>query len=249
MKVYIYKPHKERFQDDWLFAADTGFNALCAKVKYFEDVNSIPYEPDTIVVGYVEDTMKYMDMHNIKYPKPLNIPTELKSFKYRLGRNMTFSEAKQLPGETLFIKPVSKVKQFSSGVVKISSLSNLIDIPDDEIVYVGWPVEMLSEYRCFVYKGEVVGIKHYQGDFSLFPNFDHIIKMVYEYKSAPIAYTLDVAIQKHKTYNDGTVTSIVECNDFWSIAHYGLDPVIYAKMLRDRWFQMAKFRTFNENDN
>ena len=37
---------------------------------------------------------------------------------------------------------------------------------------------------------------------------------------------------------------LVECNDFWSICNYGLDPVIYAKMLRDRWFQLTKYRNF-----
>ena len=242
MKVYIYKPDKSGFQDDWLFAADMGFKQLGAKIIYFDDINSIPYAPDNIVVAYVEGTRDYFDLHKIKYPKPLNIPEELKKFRYRLGKNMTFGEAKILPNEKIFIKPVSKVKQFSSGIIKVSSLNSLIDISNEELVYIGEVVEMQSEYRCFVNKGEIVGIKHYQGDFSIFPNFDHILMMIEEYKSAPIAYSLDVALQTHKSYNEGIVTSVIECNDFWSIGNYGLDPLIYAKMLRDRWFELTKYR-------
>lgn len=243
MKVYIYKPKNQEFTSDDTFNAYLGFSRLGASIEFFDDFsNPIPYEPDTVVVGYVEDITKHLNENNISYPKPLNIPEELKSFRYRLGKNVPFSIAKGFTTK-IFIKPVNVVKQFSSGIVTNGQvLSQLVDLPDDEIVYVGLPVEMLSEYRCFVYEGKLVGIKHYQGDFTLFPNIVEVNKMIEAYKSAPIAYTLDVAIQKHSGKIGGIVTSIVECNDMWAVGSYGLDPIIYAKMLRDRWFQLTGYR-------
>lgn len=56
--------------------------------------------------------------------------------------------------------------------------------------------------------------------------------MVAAWKGFPIACTLDVGVTAEK----GTV--LVEANDFWAISSYGLDSVVYAEMLRDRYFEI-----------
>jgi hypothetical protein len=34
-------------------------------------------------------------------------------------------------------------------------------------------------------------------------------------------------------------TLLVEVNDAYSLGSYGLDPLVYAPMLADRWFEMT----------
>jgi len=242
MKVYIYK--NKEIETDWIFAACKGFRELQAEIIFFTNVNDIPYAPDNIVVADVEPTIEYMDKHNIKYPRPLNIPACLREDDY-LQRKVKTLTLKQVAAITtpVFIKPFEKVKQFSSGVIKHgSNIHYLIDQPDATAVFVSNIIDIVSEWRGFVYNKELVGLKHYSGQFDKFPDIAIIDKMIYRYKGfayCPIAYTIDVAVIS--TPNPQK-TVLIECNDFWSIGHYGLDPLTYAKMLRDRWFQMTEYR-------
>ena len=57
--------------------------------------------------------------------------------------------------------------------------------------------------------------------------------MIDEYAEAPAAYALDVGLTK-----DGK-TVIVEVNDGYSLGGYGLDPLLYAKLLSARWAQIV----------
>ncbi|WP_369811148.1 ATP-grasp domain-containing protein [Hymenobacter mellowenesis] len=34
-------------------------------------------------------------------------------------------------------------------------------------------------------------------------------------------------------------TLIVECNDFWALGTYGMDPVRYSQLLATRWKEMV----------
>ena len=242
MKVYIYKPKETEFSDDWLYAADKGFKGLGAKPIYFEDVTTIPYAPDTVVVGFIEDTRTYFNLHQIEYPKPLNIPEQLNR-EWALGRevtnNVSIEEIQKMKGP-LFIKPCDNVKEFAAGVIENPSKLTSLGIYGDANALVSETIDMESEYRCFIYNKELVGMKHYQGNFSKFPKMGVVNSMIKNYTDAPIAYSLDVAVCKNSIFD----TVLVECNDFWSICNYGLDPVIYAKMLRDRWFQLTKYRNF-----
>ena len=238
MKVYIYKPDSSGFQDDWLFAADMGFKQLGAEVNYFDNINNIPYAPDTVVVGYIEDTIKYFENNNIEYPKPLNIPDELNDalFLKRHAKVIKFKKAKTVT-TSIFIKPHNKLKSFDAGVVSSGSkLNYLLELDDEELVFCSSVIDMKSEYRCFIYNGDFMNLKHYQGNPFIFPNVEKIQNMIKAYKSAPICYTLDVAI------NNVDETLLVECNDFWSVGNYGLEPKLYAKMLRDRWFQLTGYK-------
>jgi len=274
MKVYIYKPDKSGFQDDWLFAADMGFKQLGAKIIYFDNIQSVPYAPDNVVVAYIEDTQYYIDK-NIGYIlMPMNIPSPLSrpSFTGRKIRDsIELRHVKDTVSvfnlEKIFIKPAEVTKQFPSGVIKISNLDILIPrssgiggaaeilglrpITDYTRVFISEPVEIFSEWRCFVHNNKLVGLQWYSGDFTEFPSNDKIINFIDRMRTwehCPIAYTLDVAIIRSNKFenNDSpesnSRTVIMECNDAWSIGNYGLDPLIYVKMLRDRWFELTNYR-------
>ena len=86
-----------------------------------------------------------------------------------------------------------------------------------------------SEWRVFVYNGKMVGLQNYGGDYTIFPNKAKIQKLIHYYKSAPMAYTLDVGVNDYETF-------VIEVHDFFSCGLYGFaDHNIYPYMLY-RWF-------------
>jgi len=106
----------------------------------------------------------------------------------------------------------------------------------DTKIFTSEPIEILSEYRCFVHKGELVGMKHYSGNYQLFPDMFDVKMMIEKYKNeAPVSYTLDIGIIYNQQKNK---TVLIEINDFWAIGGYGLDSKIYVKMLIDRFQQI-----------
>lgn len=135
---------------------------------------------------------------------PINVPTCLFKYANRDIFNGTEKDIKQLS----FVKSNDKIKGFvdiakeaPQGNYQISSIIS----------------DIVSEYRVFVYKGKIVGLKHYCGDFSVFPNINIINNIVKDYINQPIAYTLDVGID-----NLG-ITFIIEINQFFSCGLYGFD--------------------------
>ena len=65
------------------------------------------------------------------------------------------------------------------------------------------------------------------GDFTIFPNIDKINKMIF--KSAPVAYTLDVAIC------DGA-TVVIEVHDFFSCGLYGFSDLKILPYMFSQWY-------------
>lgn len=246
MKVYIQQSQGQ-FQDDWVFDAYLGFSKLGADLKYFDelDIDRIPClgGREMVVVTGVENTLEYFELNNIEAPKPFNIPEELMD-SYFIGRNreikiMTMGQFKASVDTPIFVKPHGRVKEFPSGVLTENASKDLIlfDVTDDTMVMASTVVNMESEYRCFVYNGKLVGVKHYQGDFRLFPDLKVVEEAIKHFKSAPVAYTVDVAVVQTPYNADETV--VIECQDLWAIGNYNFDCKLYAQMLRDRWFEIV----------
>lgn len=246
MKAYLEKCGQEWF-DDFVYTArqplaDRGFTIVS-----FDDFN-LPdlidcevFDKNDIVVGSVEATKAFWNATGIEVPNYIGFPKSLEQFYRRKIGRTTIGEikAKDLP---LFIKPLEDVKLFTGFVLeKFTTLQNIgmyySDINSDTAVYTSEVIDIVSEYRCFVHKNELVGIKHYSGDFGYFPNIYTINEMIQKYKhEAPVSYTLDVGIIE-KIPNNETV--LIEINDFWAIGGYGLDGKTYVRMLIDR-FQEIK---------
>lgn len=240
MKVYIQKVDGQ-FADDWVFAAYIGFRAKKThEIIFFEDIMEVPV--GNMVVAYIEDTKQYFQRCGIEVPLSLNIPDELQKYLHRKVSVMTFREFKEtpIPYGGIFIKPYNEFKTFPSGVIKNESSKNNLstvmfgDVADTDLCLVSEVVNMLTEYRVFINRGEIVGIKHYSGDFRLFPDFKVIEQAFDDYKSGPISFTIDFAV------DDKGQTILVEVQDAWSIGNYGLDGEVYSRFLMDRWLQIFK---------
>lgn len=267
MNIYIQKWNKE-FPQDIMFSAFMGFDYERlrdekVKINFFEDIETVPTRKDEyghqpLVIGFIEDTIRYFEkcgVSELKYTAS-SIPDALNSYRYLLrGTNvMTLGDFKykddRLP---IFVKPYTKLKKFASGLIKEKSSRKELfhkneagEILDDNMyVLTSDPIDILSEYRCFIKEGKLMGIRHYQGDFTIFPNINMIKEMVETYQpTAPVAYSLDVGvIDRNYGINAPLDTVLIECQDMWSIGPYGLDPLIYISMLKKRWFEIFKIET------
>jgi hypothetical protein len=78
----------------------------------------------------------------------------------------------------------------------------------------------------------MVGLQHYCGDFTLFPIVAAIENMIARYKSAPIAYTLDVGVSS-VPYKS---TFVIEVHDFFSCGLYGFMDATKLPFMFSRWF-------------
>jgi hypothetical protein len=94
-------------------------------------------------------------------------------------------------------------------------------------------VEFVSEYRGFVLDGEILGIRHYEGDFRVFPDVRVIDAAVATYSPSPSAYGIDFGIA-----SEGQ-TLFFETNEVYSLGCYGLTPILYSSLLERRWNELT----------
>ena len=195
----------------------------CKYLNWIHNTNDYQYSltDDDMKTGYtpigsVEFVQEYLKInHNIDI-LPINIPKEL--FNFCRGKIINGTE-KDIIGEK-FVKSNDKIKDFTE-------ITNKAPVGNYQISEL---IEIVSEWRCFVYNNKLVGLQNYSGDFTTFPDIEYINNVIEKYKSAPIAYTLDVAIK------DDMTTTIIEIHDFFSCGFYGFSDMKIIPYMFNRWF-------------
>ena len=232
-KVYIQSMNNFPIAD-WAVSAYMGFREKQSDIYFFEDIEEVPTSRYNIVVAFIEDTNKYLERLGIQPKIALNIPEELMKYAGRQIRFMTMGEFKQDSQIPVFVKPNRLSKEFVSGVLtKLDNKNFLLnDVADDTPVLVSEVVDFISEYRGYVIDGELKGLKHYNGDFRIFPDVKIIDNAIKDYTTQPAGYSIDFGVT-----SDGR-TLLIECNDGWSLGNYGLSDVTYSTLLSKRWIQM-----------
>jgi len=227
---------------DWAVSAYMGFRHKQANIVFFEDIEEVPVSPYNIVVGFIETTNKYFEKLGLPPKQALNIPGELHSLKYTgriVGKTTLHHLYRKYRNDyPLFIKPDGRAKEFVAGVVRDEKQAEIYfnHLPDDTKILTSEVVNFVSEYRTYIINGTIKGIKHYIGDYFIYPDPQRVKEMVATYKSAPAGYSLDVGI------TDKGETLLVECNDGWSLGNYGLDDTIYSNLLAARWRELMMER-------
>lgn len=94
-------------------------------------------------------------------------------------------------------------------------------------------VDFVSEYRCFVRRGEILDVRRYRGDWSKAQDREAIERAIAAYASAPAGYAADFGVTSDSR------TLLVEVNDGYSLGPHGLWPELYAQLLSARWAQMV----------
>lgn len=210
-------------------------------VKLMGDGKHIP-------IGSIEFVGEFIKkFYGKELPKPLNIPEKLGVpphlqihtkrncgiFEHSLER-LQYLWKDQMP---FFVKSNTQIKKFA---MVVYDEHDLYSIPPDESYFLSSYIEIISEWRTFVFHDKIVGLSHYDGDCLLIPDVVEIQKMVDTYKedeNRPVAYTLDVGVNKN--VNQGTF--IIEVHDFFSVGLYGFPQLdILLKMYQEGFKRLIK---------
>lgn len=215
--------------------------------------NDLELQKDFVVNAGVPMMLETFKRLGIETPKPLDIPEEIKHFCKREVRVTTLKELYNLCifGEKvlwkgsdeleredqkfpIFVKPADQGKLFAGQVISCKEELEMLQYVDEEN---GWEtnvfssdvVNIVSEFRCFVIKGEIYDCRKYKGEFNAVPDFDVIEKCVKEYTNSPVAYGIDFGV------TDKGETILIEANDAYSLGPYGFDAYNYTRMVILRW--------------
>ena len=182
-----------------------------------------PFHQHYVPVGSVEFVLSWMKCFGVSTPKPMNVPEEL-MIPSCVKRPILNGTHEDLNGNgKWFVKSNDKIKGISGFFNE-----NEYEFPEGNYQISDY-IPILSEWRVFVYQGKMVGLQNYSGDFTVFPTVSEINYMISKFKSAPVAYTLDVGKNAYDTF-------VIECHDFFSCGLYGFaEHKIYPYMLY-RWF-------------
>lgn len=229
-------PHPESINTA---TAEFGFNELGIETSSFQGFGDITSDvkcgPRALVNGFIGDVHNAMDKMGLPRPPSIDYPPELAGFYCRKIWSGTLDDIQDRglhPG--VFVKPQEQ-KLFTGFVWQGTRAHRLHLAPYDKTtpVYFSQPCEFVSEYRCFILDGEIVGLKHYKGDWSQAPNRRVVEEAVSQYHPYR-AYLIDFGVMA-----DGLGTAVVEVNDAFAFGCYGLNPVVYARMLEARWEELT----------
>lgn len=205
---------------------------LIEAVKYYNWFDQGRYEvcfqeprKSDIPVGSIEFVGDWLKQWGYQVPKPRNVPVELFPFA---GRKIFNGTAWDSPDGASFAKSNDKIKDIRRETLLAYELDK--PLPDGNYQFSSI-VDFISEWRGFVWRGELVGLQNYSGEFTLFPDVQGIRNMIAAYKFAPCAYTLDVGIK-----NTGE-TCVVEVHDFFSCGLYGFADLQLLPLMFAGWYK------------
>jgi len=231
-QVYLQVKKDNPYSFVALVAAE-GFRQLGYEIIPFEadKLDAVPWRRDIPVIGGVGTVKHALTALGIEWSHD-TYPEELKPY---LKRKVEIRQLGSLQNEELplFIKPKEDDKKFTGFVCKDKFDWHLGGLSSDLVIYASEPIDIFTEYRCYILDNKILNISRYAGRVDNFPNCDTIRGMIMSYTTAPIAYSLDVGVTREGD------TILVEVNEPLSLGNYGLAPVHAAKMIAARWFQLT----------
>lgn len=203
-----------------------------------EQLQDLPLSRSTLVHGWVRTVHDALRQIGATIPPPLDYPEELTSYLGRTVHQSTLGEVHkafiQDESKPVFIKPVIHKMFTGHTIERFRDLAETTYLDQDQPVWVSSIVNFVSEYRCFVHDGTLTGIQRYYGDNWVLPAKPWVTAMIQKYKSAPIAYSLDVGV------TDKGHTLLVEVNDYYSLGDYGHSRLSYTEACVARWEQILE---------
>ena len=189
---------------------------------------------DYCPVGSIE----FCNKHGIK-TMPRNIPPQLKD--YACG--LVLSSRDEMKDSICYwhVKSTAQIKHPKNGMY-----TNINDIPfeDGEFQAVEWLDDgFISEWRVFVFDGNIADMQNYAGDLWTLPDKDAVECMIYALEhskgaNVPPAYTLDVGV--HLDNLSCNKTSVIEVHDFYSCGTYNFNDHYRLPMMLWEWWNWHK---------
>ncbi len=240
-RVYIKRAGGE-IASEACYAAWRGFSHLGYPLDFFEpdDLarNYLRLDRLTLVVGGTVTVHMALRQIGVDVPLPLNVPQPLLCFAGRRIWETTIGtlrkETEATRPASVFVKPLVDTKSFTGCVIAGNADLRQLEHLDDQMrLQAADEVEFASEWRYFIHHANVVGAAHYKGEWSIVPDGAIVRQAALAYSSSPVAYSLDFGVT-----SEGR-TLLVEANDAFALGAHGIDAVVYARMLEDRWMEIT----------
>lgn len=245
-RVFAQKNKEGEWASIPTFVAAKAFNERGFEVipYRYEEIDSLVLNrEDDFVVGGVSCIRKILKDKFDICPPTLSLPhNDLLPF---CNRNFGISTMQEVSSKLvrenfqnkLFVKPLNDHKLFTGHVIsQFRDLFKTLHVAGNTEIVWSDVKDFVSEYRIFVINDKIEGMSHYCGDPLIFP------------RKETITYLVDVAYQTYGLEGfsvDVGVTSagetlLVELNDGFSLGVYGLNYMIYSRLVEERWKQLMK---------
>lgn len=237
MKVYIqcnkdFMPYNKN-----AYTAMDGFCQMGIETVLFQKKDELKEsQPEDVIVGGIGTVKSRFAELGIVVPD-IDYPEELEAY---LGRRVWKSNISDLLLNKVefpvFVKPLEG-KLFTGSLISSErDFIGKVTAGSSFFVYYSEVIPLEAEFRCYVRYKKILDIKRYKGKLNVFYDYGVISAAISDYKSAPAAYGIDFGVTKDNR------TVLIEVNDGYSLGNYGLDSLLYAKLLSARWAEMTGTR-------
>lgn len=253
MKVYILSDKNGIPYSVNAFSAYTGFEKLGYEVILINGIDEIENpELEDIVFAGIGNVQQHLlrqfkiDTTNINFDYPEELTKYLNRNVYQSTLGDIHNMIKNGVDEPFFIKPANEQKLFTG--VLVNSFSDIPPLFNMETkVWVSEPIDLVSEFRCFIYYGKLIGVKNYKGNPFKIIDSNIVLNAIKDFSQQPKAFSLDFGLTRDNK------TVLIEANDSHSLGGYGLVPFQYARMISARWAELTNtndylYYPFNIND-
>lgn len=221
-------------------SAIAGLENRGVTVTQTDNIEEIELTSESVIygnMGFIEKAL-----NKLGYPKRAiaHVPDDLLPYAGRKIEMVPLSEALiRRHNESIFIKPCpDNHKQFDGFTFDDPyAIYQLANYADDSLVLLSPKINIVTEWRGFVFKDELLDAKHYKGDFRIIPEYAKIEPFLNTWKDRPVAWSCDFGV------TDKGETIIVECNDVMSLGWYNLTPKYVGGMLIARWEEIHRNKT------
>lgn len=213
-----------------------------------DDPCILRHEKEYCPVGSVEFCTTWFKTYWGKTPKPRNVPLSMiknVSCRRKIFMSSWFKDEEWVNlfrTPTVYIKSMENIKDPQNGLYnKASEFAKKAASGVYGEYQFSEEMDFLSEWRCFIYNGELQDLKCYSGDPFKMPTRIQIKNKIDAFKNPPVAYTMDLAIAKQ--FNDPVATrnnlhiETVEVHDFFACGLYGFSNLRVYPLMLWRWFK------------
>lgn len=237
MKVYIqcnkdFMPYNKN-----AYTAMDGFCQMGIETVLFHKKEELKESrPEDVIVGGIGTVKSRFAELGIAVPD-IDYPEELETY---LGRRVWKSNISDLLLNKVefpvFVKPLEG-KLFTGSLISSErDFIGKVTAGSSFFAYYSEVIPLEAEFRCYVRYQKILDIKRYKGRLNVFYDYGVISAAISDYKSAPAAYGIDFGVTKDYR------TVLIEVNDGYSLGNYGLDSLLYAKLLSARWAEITGTR-------
>ncbi len=230
MRAFIYSFEGAPWNEECKSAL-TGFTKLGIECILFSTNEELDKRsPVDIVVGGMLIMEHVLNQDGILRPN-LNYPSSLDSY---LGRKIWIDKLSSIRESSfpLFMKPLEEKTADGAVIHDAGDMSVFSHLDENAMMLCSEVINFVSEWRCFIRYGKIIGIKFYKGDEFAVYDESVIRQAVKECTELTNGCSLDFGV------TDSGRTLLIEMNDGYALGSYGLEPVLYAELLNARWSEL-----------